>query len=167
MSRAEELKTWYLSLEQRERRFLAAGAACLALMLVYLTVLHPFFSAKQALEARVEAQQSLLDWMRPVASQIQILRGQQPSGLQAGQSLLSTVDRSAGEAGFGPALKQVQTENDGTVRVQMQGAGFDSLVRWLERLHRQYGISVSELTAQRSSGPGTVDATLTLQAPSP
>ena len=167
MSRSEELKTWYLSLEQRERRFLAAGVACLALMLVYLTVLHPFLSAKHALEARVEAQQSLLDWMRPVASQIQILRSQQPAGLQAGQSLLSTVDRSAGEAGFGAALKQVQTETDGSVRVQMQGAGFDSLVRWLERLHRQYGISVSELTAQRGGGPGTVDATLTLQAPSP
>jgi type II secretory pathway component PulM len=167
MSRTEELKTWYLSLEQRERRILAAGSVCLALMLVYLAVLHPFFSAKQALEARVGAQQTLLDWMRPVAAQIQLLRGQQPSGLQAGQSLLSTIDRSAADAGFGPALKQVQTDNDGSVRVQLQGAGFDSLVRWLERLHRQYGISVSELTAQRGSGPGTVDATLILQAPSP
>lgn len=167
MSHADELKTWYLSLEQRERQALAIGGLCLALMFVYVAVLHPFLSAKHALETRVEEQQSMLDWMQPAAAQIQMLRGQQPSHLQPGQSLLSMVDRSAGEAGFGPALKQVQTNSDGSVRVQMQGVSFDDLVRWLESVHRQYGISVSELTAQRGSGPGTVDATLSLQAPTP
>ena len=165
MSRFEELKTWYLSLERRERQALAAGAVSLTLLLVYASVVHPFFSAMHSAETRVEERQSLLEWMRPVAVQIQALRGQQPSGLQPGQSLLGTVDHSAAEAGFGTALKQVQADSDGSVRVQMQGAGFDNLVRWLERLHRQYGISVSALTAQRGSGPGTVDATLTLQAP--
>jgi general secretion pathway protein M len=104
--------------------------------------------------------------MRPAAVQIQSLRGQQPSSLPAGQSLLAVVDKSAGDAGFGAALKQIQTGNDGSVRVQMQGAGFDNLVRWLGSLQQHYGISVRELTAQRSSSPGNVDAGITLVAPS-
>ena len=59
----------------------------------------------------------------------------------------------------------MQTGNDGSVRVQMQGAGFDSLVRWLGSLQQRYGITVRELTAQRSTAPGNVDAGITLVAP--
>lgn len=165
MKRLDELKAWYTSLQQRERVALVVCATFVALTLVYTAVLHPFLSSKHALQADVERQQALLTWMRPAAAQIQSLRGQQPSTLPANQSLLAVVDKSASDAGFGSALKQVQTNSDGSVQVQMQAAGFDDLMRWLGTLNRQYGISVKELTAQRSTGPGDVDASLSLQAP--
>ena len=167
MSRIAELRTWYQSLQQREQRVLLAGAVALGVMLVYAGILHPYFSSKAALQQDIIDRQELLAWMRPAAVQIQSLRGQQPSGMPAGQSLLAVVDKSAGDAGFGAALKQVQTNNDGSVRVQMQGAGFDSLVRWLGSLQQRYGITVRELTAQRSTAPGNVDAGITLVAPGP
>lgn len=166
MSRLDELKTWYFSLQERERLMVTLGAAFLAVMLVYAVLLHPYLASRKALQDDVQRQQALLTWMRPAALQIQSLRGQQPSGLPAGQSMLAVVDRSAGDAGFGGALKQVQTNSDGSVHVQMQAAGFDSLMRWLGDLHRQYGISVRDLNAQRSSTPGSVDASLTLETPS-
>ncbi len=165
MSRIAELRAWYQSLQQREQRMLLAGAAVLTVMLVYAGLLHPYIASKHALEQDVVDKQELLTWMRPAAVQIQSLRGQQPSGLPAGQSLLAVVDKSASDAGFGPALKQVQTGNDGSVRVQMQGAGFDSLMRWLGSLQQRYGITVRELTAQRSTAPGNVDAGITLVSP--
>lgn len=165
MSRVDELRTWYQSLHERERRILLAGAAALSVMLLYAAVLHPYFSGWQRLQQHISDQRELIAWMRPAAAQIQGLRGQQPTAMPAGQSLLAVVDKSAADAGFGAALKQIQTGNDGSVRVQMQGAGFDSLVRWLGNLQQRYGISVRELTAQRSTSPGTVDAGLTLVAP--
>lgn len=167
MSRVEELRNWYQSLQQRERHVLLAGAVALGVMLMYAAILHPYFSSKKQLEQQVADRQQLITWMKPAAVQIQSLRGQQPSAMPAGQSLLAVVDKSAGDAGFGSALKQVQTENDGSVRVQMQGAGFDSLVRWLGELQQRYGISVREFNAQRSSAPGSVDAALTLVAAGP
>ncbi len=162
MSRITELRAWYQSLQQRERQMLLGGAIALVVMLIYAGLLHPFFSSKQALQQDIVDRQELLTWMRPAAIQIQSLRGQQPSGLPTGQSLLAVVDKSAGDAGFGAALKQVQTGNDGSVRVQMQGAGFDNLVRWLGSLQQRYGITVREFTAQRSTSPGNVDAGITL-----
>lgn len=164
MSSIAELRTWYQSLQQREQRVLLAGAIALGAMLMYASVLHPYFSSRAALQQNIIDRQALLTWMRPAAVQIQSLRGQQPSGLPTGQSLLAVVDKSAGDAGFGAALKQVQTDNDGSVRVQMQGAGFDSLVRWLGSLQQRYGITVREFTAQRSTAPGNVDAGITLVA---
>ena len=165
MSRAQEFKTWYQSLQSRERNVLAGGAAFLVVFLLYAAVLHPFFSSKSQLEQHVQEQAGLLAWMRPAAQQIQSLRGHQPAALPSGQSLLAVVDRSAAAAGFGDALKQVQTNNDGSVRLQLQAASFDGLVRWLDQLHGQYGLSAREFIAQRGKSPGTVDATLTLQAP--
>lgn len=165
MSRIDELRTWYLSLQERERRVLMAGAVALAVMLLYAAILHPYFSSRQRLEQDIASQRDLITWMRPAAAQIQALRGQQPSGMPAGQSLLAVVDKSAGDAGFAAALKQIQTGNDGSVRLQMQGVGFDSLVRWLGTLQQRYGITVREMTAQRSTAPGNVDAALTLVAP--
>ena len=165
MSRIDELRAWYLSLQQRERRVLLAGAAALAAMLLYAAVLHPYFSSRQRLEQDIATQRGLIAWMRPAAAQIQALRGQQPSGMPAGQSLLAVVDKNANDAGFGAALKQIQTGNDGSVRVQMQGVAFDGLVRWLGSLQQHYGITVREMTAQRSTTPGNVDAGLTLVAP--
>lgn len=165
MNRIDELRAWYLSLQQRERRVLLAGAAALVAMLLYAAVLHPYFSGRRRLEQDIVDQRYLIAWMRPAAAQIQSLRGQQPSGMPAGQSLLAVVDKSASDAGFGAALKQIQTGNDGSVQVQMQGVAFDGLVRWLGGLQLRYGISVREMTAQRATTPGNVDAGLTLVAP--
>lgn len=165
MNRMDELRTWYQSLQQREQRVLAAGAAALVVMLLYAAILHPYFSGRQRLEQHVSEQHDLIAWMRPAATQIQVLRGQQPAGMPAGQSLLAVVDKSAADAGFGTALKQVQTDNDGSVRMQLQAVGFDSLVRWLGGLQQRYGITVREMNAQRSAAPGNVDAGLTLVAP--
>lgn len=164
MSRAEELKVWYASLHKREQRVLAAGVVFLAVMLVYSLLLHPYFSSVRALKADVERQQTKLVTMRQLAAQLQSLRGRQPAGLPSEQSLLAVVDKSANDAGLGAALKQVQTNSDGTLHLQLQAVAFDGLMRWLGDLQRQYGISVQQLIAQRGTAPGSVDASLTLEA---
>jgi general secretion pathway protein M len=158
----DELKAWYLSLEQREQRILAAGAVFVVAMMLYLMLLAPYFNSRHRLEAGIQQRQTEVAWMGPAAAQLQALRGQQPSGIPSNQSLLAVVSRSAADAGFGPVMKQAQTGNDGSVRVQMQGVSFDNLIRWLGTLRRQYGISVRDLTAQKTATAGNVDTTLTL-----
>jgi general secretion pathway protein M len=164
MKQYDELKTWYLSLQQREQRVLAAGAVAVLAMFVYLAVLHPYFASKKRLADDIQSRQALIAWMGPAAAQLQALRGQQPSSIPANQSLLAVVSRSAGDAGFAASVKQAQTNSDGSVRLQLQAVGFDSMIRWLGSLRRQYGISVREMNAQRGAAPGVVDATLTFVA---
>ena len=162
MKQYAELKAWYLSLEQREQRILAAGAVFVLVMVLYLLLLAPYIAGRHRLEADIAQRQTEIAWMGPAAAQLQALRGQQPSGIPSNQSLLAVVSRSAADAGFSQVLKQAQTGNDGSVRVQMQGVGFDSLIRWLGTLRRQYGISVRDMTAQKTAAAGDVDTTLTL-----
>lgn len=167
MNQLAELRAWYESQPPRERMALLLGSAALLVMLLYSLALRPFFSSKAKLESHVVQQQTTLAAMRPLAMQLQSLRGQQPASLPPGQSLLALIDKSAGDAGLSSALKQVQASGESTVKVQMQGVGFDNLIRWLGNLHQQYGINVTDLTAQRATGPGTVDASLTLASSTP
>lgn len=164
MKQLDELKAWYGSLQQREQRVLSAGAAVVLVMFVYAGILHPYFASKKRLADDIQSRQALIAWMGPAAAQLEALRGQQPSSIPANQSLLAVVSRSAGDAGFAAAVKQAQTNNDGSVRLQLQGVGFDSVIRWIGTLHRQYGINVREMTAQRGAGPGNVDTSLTFAA---
>lgn len=164
MSRINELKAWYLSLQQREQQILAAGTVFVLVTIIYLGLLNPYFNSRKHLEADIADKQNEVAWMEPAAAQLQALRGQQPSGIPAGQSLLAVVSRAAGDAGFNTAMKQAQTDSDGSVRLQLQGVAFDNLIRWLGTMHRQYGISAKELMAQRAAAAGNVDATLTLTA---
>jgi general secretion pathway protein M len=164
MKQLDEFKAWYRSLQEREQRILAVGAVFVVAMILYLALLAPYFASRKRLEADIQDRQTALAWMGPAAAQLQALRGQQPSGLPPNQSLLAVVSRSATDAGFGNVMKQAQTGTDGSIRVQMQGVGFDDLVRWLGTLRRQYGISVREMNAQHASAVGSVDATLTLTA---
>jgi general secretion pathway protein M len=162
MKQLDEFKIWYRSLQQREQRILAVGAVFVVAMILYLALLAPYFASRKRLESDIQDRQTALAWMGPVAAQLQALRGQQPSGLPPNQSLLAVVSRSATDAGFAKAMKQAQADTDGSVRLQLQGVGFDDLVRWFGTLRRQYGISVREMSAQHTAAVGSVDATLTL-----
>lgn len=165
MKQFEELRRWFLSLEQRERRILSGGAAILLAVIIYGVVLTPFVNSKTALTEHIAQQRSLLAWMGPATARIQALGGSRPAPLPA-SSLLSTINREASSAGLGTALRQVQQQNDGSVRVQLEGASFDTLLRWLGNLHQRFGISVSDISVQRGSGAGLVNANLSLQVPS-
>jgi type II secretory pathway component PulM len=58
-------------------------------------------------------------------------------------------------------LLRVEPLSAARVRVQLQAAPFDQTVDWLQPL-RQQGVRVEELSLQRSSGVGLVDARITL-----
>ena len=165
MKQYDELRRWFLSLEQRERRVLTAGGIFLLIVIIYGTILAPFAHSRAALISHISQQRTLLAWMRPTAARIQALGGKQPTALSA-DSLLATINREASSAGLGNALRQVQQQNDGSIRVQLEGASFDTMVHWLGDLHQRYGISISDMSVQRGSGAGLVDANLSLQGAS-
>ncbi|MGH8370088.1 MAG: type II secretion system protein GspM [Gammaproteobacteria bacterium] len=165
MKQYAELRRWFFSLEQRERRVLTGGAVILLAVIVYGAIFEPFAHSKATLTEHVSEQRALLEWMRPAATRIQALGGTRPAALPVG-SLLATINHEASSAGLGQALRQVQQQNDGSVRVQLEGASFDTVLQWLSHLHRQFGISVSDMSVQRGSSPGLVNVNLSLQVPS-
>ena len=160
------MKAWFYSLEARERLMVAAGAALLLLFLLYVLVWSPIHSGYDALRNSVEEQRTTAVWMRESAQTLASLKrnsGRAAQGL-GGKSLLSVADSTARAGGLGPALKRVEPEGKDSVRVWLDGAPFDVLVKWLGTLSIIHGVSAESATLERSDATGRVNARLTLQA---
>jgi general secretion pathway protein M len=160
------MKDWLDKLEPKERIMLAVGGVLLLLLLIYVLVLAPIRSGYQSLQQSVAEQRETVVWMQGSAQKIQRLRSSGGTAAQglAGRSLLSVTDSTARAAGLGPALKRVEPEGSNSVRVWLDGATFDVLIKWLGTLSTQHGVDADSVTLERNEVAGRVNARLTLEA---
>ncbi len=156
------MKQWWSGLQPRERQTLLLGALALLLLLVYQFVWTPYTDAVTRLEQQVAGERTDLAWMRGAAAEVARLRATAPRRPGGGQSLLTRVDGAARAAGLGNALKRVQPDGNGGVRVWLKQAPFDRVVAWLDRLGRAEGVTVSELSVERKATAGRVDVRVSL-----
>ena len=161
----EALRTYWQGLAPRERRFLGGGAVALVLILGYVLVWSPYREAVAGLREDVAAQREQLAWMHQAAAQVERLRAERPENGDTGRgSLLSRVDRTARGQGLGEAVQRVRPDGNGRVRVWLEAAAFDRMVRWLGELERRGGVRVAELVVNRGDAPGRVGARIVLEA---
>lgn len=160
------MKDWLEGLESRERLMLIAGIVLLALLLFYAMVLAPLRSGYHALQENVSGQRATAVWMQESAQTIQRLRGSSGAAAKGlgGRSLLAVTDSTARAGGLGSALKRVEPEGGNSVRVWLEGAPFDILIRWLGTLSTQHGVAADSVTLERNEAVGRVNVRLTLEA---
>jgi general secretion pathway protein M len=155
----EHLRAWWSSLAERERRVLAGGGVALALIVVYAAVYEPLVGAHQQRRDDLAA-------ARAVAMELERLSAVAPGGgpalSGAGQSLLAIVDQSRQASGIAKPPSRLQPEGEATVRIWLEDVPFEALMRWLGDLQTRYGVRVEAADIQRESGPGLVNARLTL-----
>lgn len=160
------MKNWWLTLQTRERRLVTVGGVLFLALTFHALVWEPYSRAFTELETRVAAQRELLVWMEQAAREVRRLRGAEAGGqapAASGQSLLATVDRTAKARGLGEAVKRVQPEGTGTVRVWMEQAPFDQMLLWLDTISSENHIRIGGVVAERGDVPGKTNARLVLE----
>lgn len=153
---------YWNNLSARDQRTLLLGALVALPLLFYALVIDPFARELDRLEQQVAEDRELLAWMEQAAAQVKGLRAGGAGARNGGGSLLSLIDSSAKQNGLGGALKQVKPEGEG-VRLRLEQAAFDDLVRWLGRLGAEHGVGVTSLTLERLAVTGQVNATVVLE----
>ncbi|MEZ5543271.1 MAG: type II secretion system protein GspM [Pseudomonadota bacterium] len=161
------MKEWLDNLAPRERMMVLAVAAFLVLLLAYLLIWAPLRGGYVDLRDTVTDQRATAVWMQESAQLLaQLKRSGVRGGGLGGQSLLSLADSTARAGGLSGALKRVEPEGADSVRVWLEGAAFDQVVRWLGSLAERYGISADTASIERvADAAGRVNVRLTLQAP--
>ena len=160
------MKAWLDKLDPRERLMVTVGAVLLVLFLIYILVWSPLHSGYDSLRNTVATQRTTAQWMQVSAQTLKGLKRNSGRAVQGlgGRSLLSVADSTARAGGLGPALKRVEPEGSDNVRVWLDGASFDVVVKWLGTLSTIHGVNAETATLERSGGAGRVNARLTLQA---
>lgn len=156
------IKQYWSNLQPRERHTLFAGGIVLIPLLIYALVIDPFYQELARLEKSVATQRELLVWMKQSAAEVKGLRKTTPGVKNvSGQSLMSTIDASARSTNLSGAIKQLRPEGQG-VKVRLEDAAFDDMLRWLGQLNTRHGIAVSGLVMERLPQPGKVNASVVL-----
>jgi general secretion pathway protein M len=159
------IRAWWNARPQRERRVLGVGAVVVALLLGWALVWYPLARARATLTTRIAVQRQDLAWMHQHQAEAQDLRAQgaRSHADRQGKSLLALADVSARGAGLAGALKRVEPTGGNSVRVSFEIADFDTLMNWLDGLGRDYGVQVTDFSADKVEGLGLVNARATLE----
>ncbi len=154
------MKEWYNKLDMRERKFLIAGGTVLVIAFIYFIIWQPFVKKVNRLEKSTQEQQKLVAWMEARAIEVkQIRRASGPVvNIPKGRSLLGVIDKTTKARRLDTAVKRVKPEGDSKARVWLEGADFNSIIRWVEELQRQQGVKVVNAVVDRTKEPGKVDA---------
>jgi general secretion pathway protein M len=157
----ERLRAWWTGLAERERRVLGAGAVALGLIVLYAAVWEPLSAARAQRARNLQSARAMAVQLESLAP----LAGRGAAAAQAGadQSLLAIVDQSRKASALTKPPSRLQPEGDDTVRLWLEDVPFDALVRWLGDLQMRYGVRVDTADIERESGPGLVNARLTLK----
>jgi general secretion pathway protein M len=156
-----ELMTHYKELEKRERAALLSLSVFLFGVVLYAGIWSPANS--YVLDSQVDHDRylKLLTYLKSTEAQARSSSGNQSSGKAAGQSLLSSVSKSAQSVGISPS--RLQPEGSEAVSVWFDAVAFTKLMLWLERLESGQGIVVRQITIDRRESPGEVSARLVLR----
>jgi len=159
------VRSWFESLEERERLFVMAAAAVLAIALFYLVVWMPLDRAQKGLESSVD------NW-RDSLAELRLLKGSLGSPDTAAerptdrnQSLVVIIDNTLRERGLYNSLQRSQPTATNGIRVEFENVAFDALVIWLGDVSSGYGLQVQSgsFSSASPNNDGRVNATLTLE----
>lgn len=157
---------WLASLSPRERMMVLVAIPTVVALTLYGAVWDPLQQSLAAERKRLEKHRTDLEWVQQAAGEIERLRAGEsarPQIASAGQSPLIVVDRTAKAQQLGAALRRVEPDGRDGVKVSLEDAPFDQLMRWLALLEVEHGISVVSFTLSRRDRPGTVQARIDLR----
>jgi type II secretory pathway component PulM len=157
----QKLKDWFAALKPRERIMVSAGAVLVVLVALFMGVA-PFYKSVQLRAERVQRKEGDLAWMRSVAPELQALGQNQPVAGPVDESLVVLVDRTARECGLSSALNGQTPNGDTGVRVRLESAAFDVLVKCLGTLQQAHAVTIEAATFDRTAKAGVVNANLLL-----
>src|SRR5262245_40660495 len=120
------VRSWFEALSEREQRLVLAAGAFASVAVLYLVLVLPFQSMSAKRAARVEKKAADLAWMRQVAPQVAAASASGAGRSPTGESLVVLVDRTARQAGLGPALRDQSPNGANSLRLRMESASFDS-----------------------------------------
>jgi general secretion pathway protein M len=153
-----KLRAWYEGLQTREQRMVTYGGIALALLVLFGGILLPLQSAVSGATSRNETKRQDLVWIRANAAEVRASGNDLP--VDANEPAVVVVDRVGRAAGLTDSLRGTQPNGNG-VRVQLEGAPFDTVVTWLATLDQRYGLSIESITVDRTVKPGLVNASIT------
>jgi len=123
----------------------------------YLTAVSPLLERLESSSRRLESERAMLAWLQ--AHDQGGAAGSTPHA--SDEPLATVVNTTAEKAGL--AIRRYEPSGEDGVKLWLEGAAFDALIKWLFLLEGSHGIRASEFTIEREAEPGKVSVRMTLR----
>lgn len=153
------LKPWWRDRSRREQWLLGVMAALLVVTIVWLGVLGPLTSARDAAAARHDTAVRALGDVE--AMTVQIRRAERTASPTISVPLVELVGQRAREAGL--TTQRIDSSGDGRVTMRVDVVRPAPLLRWLGDLKTRDGITTESLMAVRNDD-STIAADIALRS---
>ncbi|MBK8971621.1 MAG: type II secretion system protein M [Hahellaceae bacterium] len=154
---------WFHGLSHRDQLAVKALAAAVAVFLLYAMVWQPAADFRNQSKKQAESAYDDLKWMREnegLARQLGGGSGGNKITLTEGQSLLSVVSASARTQNI--ELQRFEPKGDDKMNIWLDKVEFNRMMLWLENLNKTTGVSVEQISVDKTNEPGIVTARLSL-----
>ncbi|MCO5105872.1 MAG: type II secretion system protein M [Burkholderiaceae bacterium] len=156
------LQRWQLT-TPRERRVVIAGAALLAIAVVWLLLFEPAWDGRRRLQSELPAMRSQVAQIEQLAGEARRL-GAVPAGNDAPQAVRARLEQSIDAAGLKPALAQL-TLTGNLFELRFKSVPYAAWLAWLEAAARETRLRVVDAAVTRETGIGVVSVRLALEMP--
>lgn len=157
----KDIRNRWAAMSARDRRILLLGAAITLPLLGWALAWQPLEAAREtARTAHAETAAQHAE-VRALAGQV-ASRAKSGGGAAGAQSPLTAVETVARDQRLLEQLKRREADGANGVRLVLEHAPADALMRLLERLDQQHGLRVVQAQID-PAGPGRVNASITLQ----
>lgn len=156
------MREWLENLSSSERKAVLAGAAVLAVLLLYLVLWRPLDQRNRTLALELEQSQKDLTWMSAAALEVKALENSATrQQVKDDRTLIARVTAELKDGGL--EASQVRPEGEERLRLNLEAVPFSRLLQTLERLQNGFGIQVREALVEPSNTTGLVDCRLLLE----
>jgi len=145
MELIEIFKSRFYGLPATQQTVLRSGAVAIGLLLLYLIVIDPVYSGRDAAEQRLLSAREAFSVMQQQAFDLKnsVAKG----GIPGSASLVTQVESSAQKEGLRNSLKRLQPSGDNQIQVSLEGASYMQIIRWLSGLNDQ-GVKAQRVDIQ-------------------
>lgn len=162
MSRLEELKDKFNSLEGRDRKILLTVSLAILLLIIYIFIYKPVSSSIDNMQKKNSENQQLLVWMAQSAASIKNMSGGvNKASKRAGRSLNEVINSTASSTKI--TISRSQPRDNNQYQIWLDQIGFNELLVWLAVLQNDYGVFVSNINIGTTDKKGYVRVNLTFQ----
>lgn len=151
--------TWFSGLSASDKRAVVILVIFLFASFMYFMTAWSFNYRKEQVLA-LETNRSLMALLDASAKKIHASKDHTKYE-NLDQPLLTLVSSTAKENQI--VFKRFQPDGESVLKLWMENTNFNSLLLWLQSIDRKNGISVEEISVERSKTEGFVDVRLTLR----
>ncbi|MFK8018069.1 MAG: type II secretion system protein GspM [Gammaproteobacteria bacterium] len=157
------MNDWWQGLQPRERLMVGGLGVFMFVFLFYFLLLEDLLAGAKDYRAKSERAKSELAWMQQAVQQLPTGGARQRNSIDTTSSLNVIVDRT--RTRYRLTATNTQQVGASQLRVRLEDAKFDDIVRWLGDLRTNYGITIETATVNQTDVRGTTTASLTLSRP--